>query len=149
MGFQDEARFGRVCDPKRCWSPPGVRPVVKKQIVREYSYAYGVVYPKTGGLDSVILPDMRGDTMEVFLKQISKQHPNDYILFMDGAPCHSTKKLKIPRNIEIVKLPPYSPQLNPAENVWHEMREKWFGNLVFSSLDAVISRMCNGFSEIK
>ena len=45
--FQDEARFGRINDPKRCWSPKRTRPTVGKQIIREYTYAYGAVSPAT------------------------------------------------------------------------------------------------------
>lgn len=56
---------------------------------------------------------------------------------MDGAPCHSEGVLEIPENIMITKLPPYSPQLNPSENNWDDMREKFFHNLVFDSLDSI------------
>ena len=52
--FQDEARFGRINDPKRCWSP--TRPTVGKQIIREYTYAYGAVSPRDGTADFLILP---------------------------------------------------------------------------------------------
>ena len=44
--FEDEARFGRITEPRRCWAPPGVRPEVNTQIVREYEYVYGAVSPK-------------------------------------------------------------------------------------------------------
>lgn len=49
--FQDEARFGRINEPKRCWCRPGFRPNVGKQIVREYIYAYGAFSPKDGEAD--------------------------------------------------------------------------------------------------
>ena len=49
--FQDEARFGRINDPKRCWSPKRTRPTVGKQIIREYTYAYGAVSPRDGAAD--------------------------------------------------------------------------------------------------
>lgn len=140
--FQDEARFGRITDPVSCWAPPGIRPIAAKQIIREYVYAYGASSPDDGCFDSLILPDMYASTMSVFLKEVSKRHPHEYILMvMDGAPCHRSGELKVPNNIEILELPPYSPKLNPQENIWDEMREKWFSNRVFRDMDAVEERM--------
>ena len=54
--FQDEARFGRTSDPRRCWAPPGVRPVVSSQIVREYEYAFAALSPHDGVLDTLAAP---------------------------------------------------------------------------------------------
>ncbi len=56
---------------------------------------------------------------------------------LDGAGWHRARELKIPQNIRLLPLPPYSPQLNPVEHLWEEIREKWFPNLVFDSLAAV------------
>ena len=60
----------------------------------------------------------------------------------DGAPCHKPGALNIPDNIELVTLPPYSPELNPSENIWDDMREKFFLNTVFDSMDAVQDQLC-------
>ena len=54
--FQDEARFGRINDPRRCWVPAGIRPEVSVQIVREYTYLFGAVSPHDGVLDTLVLP---------------------------------------------------------------------------------------------
>jgi hypothetical protein len=62
----DEARFGRINRPVRCWAPPHIRPVVDCQIVREYTYAYGAVCPHDGVLDSLILPTMHSKCFELF-----------------------------------------------------------------------------------
>jgi transposase len=142
LAFQDEARFGRITDPSLCWAPKGMRPLAPQQIVREYTYVYGVVFPKEGDFDGLILPTMDSESMSSFLQEVSKRHPNDYILMvMDGAGSHRGKKLEIPPTIEILHLPPYSPVLNPSENLWDEMREKFFGNQAFSSMDHVESRL--------
>ena len=58
--FQDEARFGRINKPKKCWSPKEVRPIVKSQIIRQYTYSYGAFSPKDGNCDFLILPSMTG-----------------------------------------------------------------------------------------
>lgn len=148
--FQDEARFGRINEPQRCWAPLGIRPNAPQQIIREYTYAYGAFSPIDGEMDSLILPDMYADTMTVFLFEISQRHLDEYVLIvMDGAPCHGSETLKIPDNIRILKLPPYSPQLNPSENMWDEMREKYFKNCVFKDMDAVEDRLMYALSALE
>lgn len=62
-------------------------------------------------------------------------------MICDGAPCHSEGALNLPENMKIVSLPPYSPELNPAENGWDDMREKFFKNTVFDSLEAVKNQL--------
>ncbi len=136
--FQDEARFGRISDPRRCWAPEGIRPNVAAQIVREYTYVYAAVSPHDGILDSLILPEVSTKAMAVFLTEISARHPEEFILMvLDGASWHRSETLIVPENIRLVTLPPYSPQLNPVEHLWEEIREKWFANYVFKNMEAV------------
>jgi transposase len=136
--FQDEARLGRMSDPRRCWAPAGVRPEVSAQVVREYEYAFAAVSPHDGTLDSLILPAVPAEAMSIFLHEVSQRHPNELILMvLDGAGWHKAKRLLLPANMRVVFLPPWSPQLNPVEHLWDEVREKWFGNRVFASLSAV------------
>jgi transposase len=107
-------------------------------MVREYTYAYAAVSPADGILDSLVLPVVNAHAMSLFLSEVSQRHPNDFILMvMDKAGWHRAKDLKIPTNMRIIFLPPYSPELNPVEHLWEEIREKWFPNKVFKSLDAV------------
>ena len=80
--FQDEARFGRINDPRRCWARAGIRPVVSKQIVREYTYAYGAFCPQDGASSHFILPSMDGYCMTYFLRHVRKEFPDD--LYFDG-----------------------------------------------------------------
>ena len=149
--FQDEARFGRINDPKRCWSPKRTRPTVGKQIIREYTYAYGAVSPRDGAADFLILPVMTAVAMKVFLDELARRHDGqDILMIYDGAPCHSPGALNIPDTMTVRTLPPYSPQLNPVENIWDDMREKFFANIVFESMDAVenkISEACLHYEE--
>ncbi len=148
--FQDEARFGRVTDPSSCWAPLCIRPIAAQQIIREYTYAYGAISPQDGEFDSMILPTMDSNSMDIFLEEISNRHLDEYILMVvDGASSHRAKKLKVPNNIELLFLPPYSPQLNPQENIWDEMREKWFGNTVFRDMDAVEQRMLQALQTLE
>ena len=76
--------------------------------------------------------------MNIFLKELSERFADNFVLIVaDGAPCHKDSVLNIPENMMLVKLPPQSPQLNPTENNWDDMREKFFQNLVFESMTAV------------
>lgn len=145
--FQDEARFGRINDPRRCWAGPGIRPVVGKQMVREYIYAYGAFCPQDGSSAQLILPDMDGECMTLFLAHVRKKFPGDFILIMyDGAPCHSPGALTIPDHMMLEKMPAYSPELNPSENIWDDKREKFFYNVVFDSIEAVEKQLCKSMN---
>jgi transposase len=136
--FQDEARFGRISDPRRCWAPAGTRPEVSTQVVREYEYAFAAVSPHDGTLDTLVLPSVHAEAMSVFLAEVGQRHPDEFIVMvLDGAGWHKAKRLRVPPRMRLVFLPPWSPQLNPVEHLWDEVREKWFANRVFASMSAV------------
>jgi len=136
--FQDEGRFGRINDPRACWAPPGVRPEVAAQLVREFTYAYAAISPHDGVLDSLILPEVNAEAMGLFLAEVAARHRDDFIvMFMDQAGWHKAGDLVVPANMRLEWLPPYSPQCNPVEHLWEEIREKWFGNLVFRDMKGV------------
>jgi hypothetical protein len=103
--FEDEGRFGRITKPSACWAPRPLRPLVPKQAIREYTYAYAAVAPLNGEIDSLILPDMYASTMQVFIDILSKRHQDEYILLiMDGASSHraGAKSLSVPSNIRLL-----------------------------------------------
>jgi hypothetical protein len=148
--FEDEARFGRMSRPMRCWAPLGTRPEVKTQLVRQYDYAFGAVAPLTGQMDSLILPDCDTQMMGLFLEEVSERHPDKHILmFMDQAAWHTTEKLKIPGNMTLDYLPPRSPQCNPQESVWKVVRRDFLGNRHFNSLEAVSSATADGLKFLE
>jgi transposase len=147
--FQDEARFGRINGPHSCWVK-GERPSVYCQIVREYTYAYAAVCPFDGTMDSLIIPFVSSVAMSVFLEEVSNRHIEKTILmFLDQAGWHKSKELIIPKNIRLLSLPPHSPELNPTEHVWDELREKWFHNIAFDSIDAVEDRLVDGLRNLE
>jgi transposase len=136
--FQDEGRFGRISDPRSCWAPPQIRPVVKAHHIREYIYAFAAICPHDGQMSSFIADQVNAQTMSQFLQQVAHEYPNDDILMvLDGASWHRAKELHIPQHMTLILLPPYSPELNPVEHLWDELREKYFANRCFGSLDAV------------
>ncbi len=105
--FQDEGRFGRINDPRRCSAPCGVRPDVPQQIVREYTYAFAAISPHDGTLDSLILPEVNTKMMSLFLEEVSFRHPDEFIMmFMDQAGWHKAGGLKVPDNIASIACRP-------------------------------------------
>jgi hypothetical protein len=80
--FQDEARFGRLSDPRRCWAPAPLRPTVGLALIREYTYAYAAVSPQDGALDWMLAPKMDTLNMSAFLDHLSQRHPEDFILMV-------------------------------------------------------------------
>jgi transposase len=148
--FQDEARFGRISDPRRCWAPAGVRPEVSLQVVREYEYAFAAISPQDGTLDSLVLPAVHAEAMNVFLAEVSQRHPGELILMvLDGAGWHKAKRLQVPTSMRLLFLPPGSPRLNPVEHLWDEVREKWFANRVFDSMDAVEEQLLTALKTLE
>ena len=107
-------------------------------VTQEYTYAYAAVSVADGALDSLILPHVNTVCMQIFLDEVAARHPEDRIVMVtDGAGWHRSESLTIPENMRLVKLPPYSPELNPVEHIWDDLREKSFHNRVFKSIDAL------------
>jgi len=148
--FQDEARFGRISEHRRCWCPAPERPTCLSLVSQENIYAYGAVSFPGGQFESLVLPRCDTDCMQVFLDEISSRHSEEKILMItDGAGWHKSKSLEVPKNIRLYFLPPYSPELNPVEHIWDELREKGFHNRVFSCLDALEDHLVNELRKLE
>jgi hypothetical protein len=148
--FQDEGRFGLLGTPRRCWAPPHIRPIVGARLQRKYLYAFAAVSPHDGVLDSLILPWVNAATMSLFLAEVAQRHADEFIVMvMDQAGWHIAGALAVPANMRVVFLPPYSPELNPAEHLWEALREDWFANTVFINLDAVEDTLHDGLVSLE
>ena len=141
--FQDEAGFGRINKPKYCWCEEGVRPSVPCRHIREYRYAFGAVEPLTGDSCFLVMPSCDTVCMNTFLQELSKQFKDDVILLCcDGAAWHKSKGLVVPENITLLNIPPYTPEMNPIEQIWKQLRSMGFKNEVFKTLNHVVDRLC-------
>jgi len=142
--FQDEAGFGRINKPKYCWCPKEVRPRVPCHHIREYRYAYGAIEPLTGESCFLVMPYCNTSCMNIFLDELSKKYPDDIILLCcDGAAWHKSNALYVPYNIRLFFIPPYTPEMNPIEQIWKEIRRIGFCNEIFSTLEKVVVRICD------
>lgn len=147
---QDEGRFGRISDPKACWAPAGMRPEVPKQIVREFLYAYAAIAPALGKMTALLLPYANTDMMNIFLRQVSQDFSEFYIIMLvDRAGWHTSSKLNLPENIKFIEQPSHSPEVNPTEHLWDEIREKEFHNKAFDSIKKVEAHLCKALVTIQ
>ncbi|HEU9026588.1 TPA: IS630 family transposase, partial [Streptococcus pneumoniae] len=140
--YQDDAGFGRISKLGSCWSPIGVGPHVHSHYIREFRYCYGAVDAHTGESFFLRAGGCNTEWMNVFLEELSQAYPDDYfLLVMDNAIWHKSSTLKIPTNIGFAFIPPYTPEMNPIEQVWKEIRKRGFKNKAFRTLEDVMNQL--------
>lgn len=148
--FEDEAGFGRISTLRACWAPPGMRPIVGYQQVREYHSALLTVCPWEGRISALIAStSIDHEDMGRFLRETRIRFPRRYcIVFLDGAGAHVSQDLQVPENMHLEFLPPCSPELNPVEPVWDYVREHYFANRVLPTLGHVDAQLCDAFQKL-
>lgn len=127
----------------------GTRPEVPSHHIIEYRYVYGAVEPLTGENFFLVMPNCNTQVMNVFLEKLSEEYKDDIILLIcDGASWHKSKGLKIPQNIVISNIPPYTPEMNPIEQIWKQLRQMGFKNEIFKTLQDVMDRLCDTINDL-
>lgn len=119
--WQDEARVGQQGTLTRIWAKRGSRPSAPKDLRYEWAYLFGAVCPARGCGAALVLPHANAAMMNLHLAEISHHvSPGAHALLLtDGAGWHQTGgRLRVPTNLTLLHLPPYSPELNPVEKVW-------------------------------
>src|SRR3981189_3448120 len=131
--FQDEARIGQKNSLTRGWGQTGSRPAAPKDLGFASAYVFGAVCPLEGKAAALIMPICNTAAMNHHLCEISSQVAADAhaVVILDGASWHNSHGLVVPSNITLLALPPYSPELNPVERIWHYLRSHWLANSVF------------------
>jgi len=146
---EDEATFGRISTLRRCWAPPGERPVAPRQIERDYIHAYTAVAPSLGRMTTLLLPYANAAMMSLFLGQVSNDFADHLVVMqLDRAGWHTSGELVIPETIRLVCQPARSPDLNPVEHVWDHRRETAVPNRAFATLDDLMDDLCAGFRNL-
>ena len=135
--FQDESRFGLLTRNGKMLTAKGVKPICKFQHVFQSSYLYGAFLPIDGSSLLMELPQCNGENFQLFLNEMSQQNPEEYkIMVLDNGAFHKAKTLKVPKNIALMFLPAYSPELNPAEKMWAIIKRK-FSNVFCETLEDI------------
>lgn len=139
---QDEARLGlHEGMTRRCLTAFGVKPLQAVLPRYESYWLYGAVEPLTGESLFLEMPALDAACFQAYLNEFSAAYPDSLnVMITDGAPAHTAKCLRIPDNVILVRLPPYSPELNPVERLWQDLR-KWLGSGLPDSLDALKERV--------
>lgn len=137
--FEDEARFGQQGTMARVWARKGSRPRAVKQTQHGYLYLLTAVCSATGAASGLIAPTLNVGVVNIFLEQFSKELPVGVhaILIWDGAGYHTSPQLVVPSNISLIRLVPYSPELNPVENLWHYLRSHYWSLRVYADIEAL------------
>ena len=153
MFFFDESRFGTHSKLGHGWFPTGERTQVAVKLGFANFYLYTALEPKSGESFTLEIPYVNTDCMSVFLQELSKEYAGDeLILVMDGAGWHKSKNLQVPDNIEIIILPPYSPELNPVERFWQNIKQNTIKNKIYKTINALkntVAKFLNSISKDK
>jgi transposase len=135
--FEDETRFGQQGTTTRVWARCGSRPTAVRQTEYEYLWVIGAACPATGHADGLLCSSLNTAMINLFLQQFAPTIPADEhaVLIWDGAGYHTSKQLIIPANVTVMQLPPYSPELNPMENLWHYLKSHYWSNRTYADYD--------------
>lgn len=147
--FQDEARIGQKGTLTRLWARRGSCPRAVQDTRYEWAYVFGAVCPSRAMGAALVMPYANTEAMNKHLAEIAKAvSPEAHaVLVLDGAGWHSSAALEIPPNISLVSLPPYAPELNPVENVWHFLRANKLSNRLYQHYQEIVEACCNAWSD--
>jgi transposase len=131
--FEDEARFGTQGTITRVWARKGSRPRAVRQNGREWLYVLMAVGVGTGSASALVMPELNTGVLNLFLEQFARGLPEGVhaVLIWDGAGYHTGGDLVVPENVSLIQLPPYAPELNPVENLWHYLRSHHWSNRAY------------------
>lgn len=155
--FSDEMRYGLISNFRRSWSKIGERTIQDSQQSFDNRYLFSAISPISGksfhltgidGFDSI--------AAHTFLLELKKEHPDTLVIVVwDNAPCHRVKIHREIPGLIVLFLPPYSPQLNPAERFFEELR-KATANTIFNTIeeqevaiDAKLNDLANNTGAMK
>jgi hypothetical protein len=140
--FQDEARVGQKGSLEYIWAPVGSRPRAVRDNRHDSVYLFGALCPDRAVGAAIIMPAANNEAMSEHLREISSQvTPGAHcVLLCDGAGWHQRGgKLVVPENTSLLPIPPYSPELNPMENVWDYLRGNKLSHRVWDSYDDMLA----------
>jgi transposase len=146
--WQDESRIGQQGSLARVWSTKGCRPRVVRQKQFLSTYIFGAVCPDRDEGCAVVLPECNSGMMQIHLDLISEkvQHGHHAILMTDRASWHTTEALSVPDNISLLPLPAYSPELNPVEQVWQQLRKIKLSNKRYKDYEDIVNACCEAWN---
>lgn len=139
----DEHRIGLRPLLRRVWAPIGQRPVALVRYRYAWRYLVSFVHPTSGRTvfhlaTSVSIPLFEAE-LAAFARQVGVCPTKQIVLVLDGAGWHTSVRLRVPEHVHLLFLPPYSPELQPAEHLW-PLTNSVLANRHFASIDALEAR---------
>lgn len=133
------------------WAERGSRPAAPRDQRYKWAYIFGAICPARDTGAALVLPAANAHAMNLHLREISTQVAcgAHAVVVLDGAGWHQTGgKLTIPDNISLLHLPPYSPELNPAENIWQYLRQNYLSNRIYETYEAIVDACCEAWNAL-
>jgi putative transposase len=148
--FEDEARFGQQGTLTRVWARKGTRPRAVRQTQYTFLYVLTAVCAATGAASGLISPVLNTEVVNLFLEQFSRELPAGVhaVLLWDGAGYHTSEAIRIPKNVSLIQLLPYSPELNPVENLWHYFRSHYWSLRVYRGYGELEEAAMSAWREV-
>jgi hypothetical protein len=149
--FQDEARVGQKGTLTRIWAKGGTRPRMKRDQRHDNAYIFGAVCPARDKGVALVLPAVNIDAMNLHLAAIATAVPSNThaVVIIDGAGWYQEGgTLVVPYNISLLRLPPYSPELNAQENIWQYLRQNFLAHRIFDTYDAIVDACCEAWNAL-
>ena len=137
---QDETRVGQQGCPTRIWARRGTRPRKVKQRQFISTYIYGAACAETGASCGLVMPEVNTQSMQLFLDELSSiiSMGRHAALIIDNAGWHTSHELQVPNNITLIRLPPYSPELNAMEQVWAWIKDRFLSNRCYKDYKDIV-----------
>ena len=124
----------------------GIKPICPFHQVFKSLNLFGAFTPLDGDSFLMEMPNCNADAFQIYLNELALHRADEFkIVVLDNGAFHKAKKLIIPANIALIFLPPYSPEINPAEKMWWQFK-RGFTNILCHSLKEV-SAFVSDFSN--
>jgi hypothetical protein len=149
VGVQDEHRYGLIGVVRRCWTWRGQRPTAPYQTKRQGGYVSGAAEVVTGQVEFLSLPTVSLDGSLIFLNQGVASDPEAiHRVLWDQAGFHfKADDPRLPEPVRLVPLPPSSPELNPREPLWDQVKRR-VANEVWDRLEAIEAAITEGLEPL-
>lgn len=133
----------------RKWARTGSRPTALRQTQYDWLWVSAFVCPETGRALGAMHPDLNAKRVNQLLAAFGAELPADEhaVLVWDNAGFHTAGEIKVPPNVTLLPLPPYSPELNPTENLWHYLRSHHWSNRFYDDYDALMTAACDAWER--
>lgn len=132
------------------WFTRGQRPPGLCDQRYTWAHLFAAVRPATGQSFALVLPELSTEAMQIFLDRFAaKFAPDEHgALVLDQAGWHVAQALRLPDNLTLIYLPPYSPELNPVERVWLYLRERHLSHRRLDGYEAIVDALCHAWRQL-